>query len=115
MYNRSTNTVFNQFYGTSAIADVGMLTYMAINTRVVGSYVSQDRVDFPLGWATAPAGFPDNDPDNFQFYANGSRIESGSITGFYNGITGSTLIINPTLLEYGFDPQDNIVAIGKFS
>lgn len=115
MYNRPTNTVINTFSGTSTIQDVSMLTYMTLNTRIVGSYVANNRADFGLGWAQAPTGFPDNNSDNFQFYVNGSKIESGSIVGFYNGVTGSTLIIDPIALEYSLEFGDNIVSIGKYS
>ena len=110
-----TNIVVNQVLENINLQDVGVLSYLTLNKRVTGSYVSEDTADFGSGWVVAPVGYQEVNQTNFDFYSNGSKIESGSIIGFYNGGSGSTLMIDPQLLGYGFELTDTIVAIGKFN
>lgn len=110
-----TNIVVNQVSESVSFQDVNVLSYLVSNKRLTGSYVSENRVDFSSGWLVAPIGYQEVNETNFDFYCNGSKIESGSVVGFYNGGSGSTLIIDPQLLGYGFESNDMIVAIGKFS
>jgi hypothetical protein len=42
-------------------------------------------------------------------------VEPASIVSFTNYSNSSTLIIDPALLEYGFEATDVIIGVGKFA
>jgi hypothetical protein len=89
--------------------------YLLLNKQVQGSYVSLNTAVFS-GWATAPAGVPSNSSDNFTFFVNTTYIEKNAIVSFVdNGNGTSTLIIDPSVLGYGFETTDTIYGIGKFA
>ena len=106
----STNTLI-----TLGGVDTGTLQYLILNLQVVGSYVSATQVVFNKGWAVAPTSLPTNNIDNFTFFVNGQHIEKTAITTWQDTGNGtSTLIVNPSVLKFSFDPTDLIIAIGKF-
>lgn len=92
-----------------------IITYLTTNKTSVGSYVSDTTVTFPNGWLIAPAELPVTTANNFSFFVNGQYVEPSSIVSFTDGGSFSTLVINPSLLSYGFENTDVIVGIGKFS
>ena len=95
--------------------DTGTLQYLILNLQVVGSYVSATQIVFNKGWAVAPTSLPNNNIDNFTFFINGQHLEKTAITTWQdNGNLTSTLIVDPAILKYSFDPTDLIIAIGKF-
>ncbi len=95
--------------------DTGTLQYLILNMQIVGSYVSPTQAIFGKGWAVAPTSLPENNIDNFTFFVNGQHIEKTAITTWQDNANGtSTLIINPSVLKFSFDPTDLIIAIGKF-
>jgi hypothetical protein len=78
--------------------------------------VNSTTVTFPKSWATAPAGIPTNNIDNFSFFANGQFIEKTAVVSFVDNLNGtSTLVINPTVLGYSFESTDLILGVGKFN
>ena len=88
---------------------------MILNLQVVGSYVNSTQVLFNKGWAVAPTSLPTNNIDNFTFFVNGQHLEKTAITTWQDNTNGtSTLIVDPSVLKYSFDPTDLIIAIGKF-
>lgn len=92
-----------------------IITYLITNKTSVGTFVSNTTVNFPNGWLTAPTGVPATTANNFSFFVNGQYVEPSSIVSFTNGGASSTLVVNTTLLGYGFESSDVIVGIGKFS
>jgi hypothetical protein len=95
--------------------DTGTLQYLILNMQIVGSYVNPTEAIFGKGWAVAPTSLPENNIDNFTFFVNGQHIEKTAITTWRDNANGtSTLIINPSVLKFSFDPTDLIIAIGKF-
>jgi hypothetical protein len=95
--------------------DTGTLQYLLLSSQIVGSYVNATQAIFGKGWAVAPTSLPNNNIDNFTFFVNGQHIEKTAITTWQdNGNGTSTLIINPSVLKFSFDPTDLIIAIGKF-
>ena len=91
-----------------------MITYLNTNIQKLGTYVNPTTITFNSAWLTAPQGLPATTADNFSIFCNGALIEEAAIFQFFelNGIT--TLIINPSELGYSFDPNDEVIAIGKF-
>ena len=109
--NDSVNVTVNQ---TTTTVSNATLVYLNTNKQLTGTFVDSTTVTFPSGWLTAPSGLPATSVDNFTFFCNGQFIEKPNIVSFteFNGV--STLVINPSLLQYSFEYSDEIVAIGKF-
>jgi len=108
----STNvTVINQ-YGSSF--DTIVLTYLNTNKESVGTFINTTKFSFG-SWLAAPATLPATSIDNFVFSCNGQIIEKSSIVSFVEVSGGSELVINPSALGYSFEPDDVVIAIGKFA
>jgi len=97
--------------------DPATLAYLNTNVQKLGTFVNSTTVTFPSGWLTAPAGLPATSINNFSIFCNGALIEDLAIVSFtVNGTnTITTLVIDETELGYGFDSQDEVIAIGKFN
>jgi hypothetical protein len=109
----SADSINNVFI--SGISDA-TISYLFANKQVVGSFVNSTTVNFPKSWATAPAGIPTNNIDNFNFFANGQFIEKTAVVSFVDNLNGtSTLVIDPTVLGYSFESTDLILGVGKFN
>ena len=93
----------------------GVITYLNINIQKLGTVTNSTTVTFPSGWAMAPPNLPATSLDNFMFFVNGALVENAGIVSFNQNAGISTLIINPTELNYSLDVGDEIIAIGKFS
>lgn len=91
------------------------LIYLNTNKQITGNYINNTTINFNSGWLKAPDGIPSTSLDNFIFFCNGQFIEKNAIVSFNNNNNISTLIINPTILQYTFEETDEITAIGKFS
>jgi hypothetical protein len=91
------------------------IIYINTNKHVVGTYVSPTTATFPAGFLTAPINLPATSIDNFIFFCNGQFIEKTALVNFTQSGNVSTLVINPTTLQYGFEVSDEIIAIGKFA
>lgn len=91
------------------------LIYLNTNKQITGNYINNTTINFNSGWLEAPDGMPSTSLDNFIFFCNGQFIEKNAIVSFNNNNGVSTLIINPTILQYTFEETDEITAIGKFS
>jgi hypothetical protein len=95
--------------------DIETLIYLTANLQVIGSYVSRTVATFNKSWALAPSGLPQNNIDNFNFFINGQYLERNAIISWTDdGISTSTLEIDPSVLSFGFDTTDLILAVGKF-
>jgi hypothetical protein len=95
--------------------DIETLIYLTANLQVIGSYVSRTVATFNKSWALAPSGLPPNNIDNFNFFINGQYLERNAIISWTDdGISTSTLEIDPSVLSFGFDTTDLILAVGKF-
>jgi len=94
-----------------------VLTYINTNIQKLGTYVDPITVTFASGWLSAPSGLPATSLNNFSIFCNGALIENAAIVSFtVNGANNlTTLVIDPNELGYSFDPQDEVVAIGKFN
>ena len=95
--------------------DTTTLTYLNTNKQLTGTFIDNVTMTFSSGWLTAPANLPATSVDNFTFFCNGQFIEKTAIVSFTDNNGVSTLIINPTILQYTFEETDEITAIGKFS
>lgn len=100
---------------TISSVDVVILNYLNTNKQLIGTFVNNTTITFPSGWLTAPSGLPSTSIDNFSFFCNGQFIEKSSITNFTQSDGSSTLVIDPTILQYDFKNDDEVTAIGKFS
>ena len=96
--------------------DTTILLYLIANYQVIGTYVSANTATFARTWALAPTTLPANSIDNFNFFVNGQYIEKTAVISWtQDGIATSTLVIDPSVLTYGFDSSDLILAVGKFN
>jgi hypothetical protein len=93
----------------------GAITYINTNKELTGTVTNETTVTFASTWLTAPSGLPSTSVDNFTFFCNGQLIEKSAIVSFTQSISTSTLVINPTLLSYSLEVDDEIVGIGKFN
>lgn len=109
------NVVVNQITNNYVGFNPAVGDYLALNKQLTGTYLNSTTVVFPQGWAVPPSPLPANSVDNFTFFVNGMYIEPTSIVSFTDGVTVSTLVINPTLLGYSFESSDVILGIGKFN
>ena len=95
--------------------DVETLIYLTANLQVIGTFVNQTEATFNKAWAIAPSGLPVNNIDNFNFFINGQYLERNAIVSWTDdGLTTSTLVIDPAVLSFSFDSTDLILAVGKF-
>ena len=95
--------------------DVETLIYLTANLQVIGTFVNQTTATFNKAWAIAPSGLPVNNIDNFNFFINGQYLERNAIVSWTDdGLTTSTLVIDPAVLSFSFDSTDLILAVGKF-
>ena len=92
-----------------------VLIYLNTNIQKLGTFINSTTVNFNSGWLIAPMGLPPTSLNNFSIFINGQFVEQAAIVSFteLNGIT--TLIINPTQLGFSIDPNDEVIAIGKFN
>lgn len=90
------------------------LVYINSNSQRTGTVSSDTTATFDAGWLSAPSGLPNTSIDNFIFYVNGVLLERTAILSFTQSNSVSTLIINIAQLGYGFESDDEIIAIGKF-
>ena len=113
LINDSVNNIYNVSAGSVSPA---LLTYLNTNKQLQGTYISSTTITFSSTWLTAPSGLPATSIDNFNFFVNGAFIEKTSIVSFTtDGISLSTIVINPAILGYGFDSTDTVLGIGKFA
>ena len=91
------------------------MIYVNTNKQLTGTVINSTTVTFNSGWDTAPFPLPATSVNNFMFFANGMLIERSSIVSFTQSSNVSTLIINPTNLNYIFVLADEIIGIGKFT
>ena len=108
------NVVINNTYNYTG-TDPAIITYLANQKEVLGTYVSSTTVSFSKGWTTAPTGVPANNASNFTFFVNGQYVEPAAIVSFTDNGSSSTLIIDATQLGYSLDTTDTIVGVGKFN
>jgi len=99
----------------NANINAALAAYLANNQQLIGTYIDPVTVTFPKGWATAPEPMPANNASNFNFFVNGQYVEQSAIVSFTDNGNFSTLIINPTILQYSLEPSDLILGIGKFT
>jgi hypothetical protein len=95
--------------------DPAVLAYLNTNTQKPGTYVNPTTVTFNSGWLVAPNGLPPTSINNFSIFINGQLVEQAAIVSFTESGGVTTLVINPTELGFSLDPNDEIIAIGKFS
>jgi hypothetical protein len=113
LINDSVNNVYNVTINSGQV-DPAVLDYLNRNIQITGSYSNATTATFNRGWYTAPSPLTTT-ADNFSFFINGSFVDKPAIVSFTQAGSVSTLVIDPTKLEYSLDNGDYIVAIGKFT
>jgi hypothetical protein len=99
----------------NSIIDLPAVSYFNNQKTVLGTYINSTTAVFDKGFSVPPNGVPAPTVDNFNFYINGTLVERVGIVSFTNNVTTSTLVINPTVLEFSFETSDKIISIGKFN
>jgi hypothetical protein len=95
--------------------DPATLTYLNTNIQKLGTYVDSTTITFNSGWLLSTAGLPATSINNFNIFCNGALIELAAIVSFTENGNVTTLTIDISELGYGFDPTDEVIAIGKFN
>ena len=101
--------------GGGGTIDPATLAYLNTNVQNLGTFVNTTTITFASGWLVAPSSLPATSINNFSIFVNGQLIESAAITSFTESGNVTTLVININELGFGFDSNDEVVAIGKFS
>jgi hypothetical protein len=99
----------------SALPSSDISNYFEDHKTLVGNYVDETTVVFSKGFAIPPEGVPAPTTENFNFYINGTFLEKIAVVSFTDEVISSTLIIDPNILQYSFELNDKILAIGKFN
>jgi hypothetical protein len=92
-----------------------VLIYLNTNIQKLGTFINSTTVNFNSGWLIAPMGLPPTSLNNFSIFINGQFVEQAAIVSFTESGGVTTLVIDPTELGFSIDPQDEVIAIGKFS
>ena len=95
------------------VLDASYTNYLINNTSLIGTYVNTTTATFAKGWAIPPSPLPANSSSNFNIFINGVYIEPTAYS-FTNGLTFSSLVVNPAVLGYSLEASDLIIAVGKF-
>jgi hypothetical protein len=111
--NNISNSVTNNITVISNVPPE-TITYININKELTGNAINSTTATFPSGWIAAPSGLPNTSKENFTFFCNGQLIEKTAVVSFTESGGISTLVIDPVLLSYELEIDDEIVAIGKF-
>jgi len=98
--------------GTITLATIA---YLNTNVQQLGTFVNTTTVTFASGWLAAPTGLPATSINNFTIFVNGQLIEKTAIVSFTESGNITTLVINESELGFGFDSNDEVIAIGKFN
>ena len=92
------------------------VTYLGVSLTKYASTITSNTATFNASFLTAPAPLPATSVSNFTFFVNGQLVDSNSITSFVdNGGGTCTLTVNTTNLQYSFETDDQIIAVGKFA
>lgn len=90
------------------------INYINTNLQTQGTKINTDTAEFNKGFLPAPDGLPSTSVNDFKFFVNGALVEPQAIVSFTDNVSSSTLVIDESILGYGFDQDDVIIAIGKF-
>ena len=92
-------------------------TYLGTNVSKKAGEVTSNSAVFTNVFMLQPpqgSGLPPTSKYDFKFFVNGVFLPYEHITSFVQSGTDAVLVINPSSLEYDFDPDYEVVAIGKF-
>jgi hypothetical protein len=103
--------------GATQNSFINFLTLEYINTNIqkLGNYVDPFTITFNSGWLVAPLGLPPTSLNNFSIFINGQLVEEAAIVSFTESGGVTTLVIDENELGFSLDPNDEVVAIGKFN
>jgi hypothetical protein len=92
------------------------VTYLGVSLTKYASTITSNTATFNASFLTAPIPLPATSVSNFTFFVNGQLVDSNSITSFVDNGNGTcTLTVNTTNLQYSFESDDQIIAVGKFA
>jgi hypothetical protein len=101
---------------TTVGAGSDAVTYLGISLTKYASTITSNTATFNASFLSAPSPLPSTSVSNFTFFVNGQLVDSNSITSFVDNGNGTcTLTVNVTNLQYSFETDDQIIAVGKFA
>ena len=96
--------------------NTSVLTYLETSITKYASTITTNTAIFNASFLSAPSPLPSTSVSNFTFFVNGQLVDSNSITSFVDNGNGTcTLTVNVTNLQYSFETDDQIIAVGKFA
>jgi hypothetical protein len=101
--------------GGGGTIDPATLIYLNTNIQLQGTFVNTTTITFASGWLVSPSPLPSTSVNNFSIFVNGQLIELAAIVSFTESGGITTLVINESALGFGFNSQDEVIAIGKFN
>jgi hypothetical protein len=109
----------NQVTIVSSSVDYSVVSYLnTAETKKANapSTTSNTATFLNTSFKVAPvgSGLPATSVSDFKFFVNGVYVDATHITSFAEVGLNTVLTINAGTLGYGFDTQDDIVAVGKF-
>jgi hypothetical protein len=109
------SSINNVFAAPAGNIDPQVYAYLNTSIQENGTYIDPVTVTFPRAWLLAPTGLPVTSINDFSFFVNGAFIDQTSVVSWTtDGVSISTLVIDPVALQFSFGPTDLITAIGKF-
>jgi hypothetical protein len=96
--------------------DAAVLTYLNTNKTLYATTITSNTATINGTFLAAPSPLPATSAANFTFFVNGQLVDSNSVTSFIDNGNGTcTLTVNTTNLQYSFETDDQIIAVGKFA
>lgn len=109
--------VINNNITNNALVD-GVVIYLNTNKSIKADYSMGNRVSFfSASFLTTPSGssLPATSIVDFKFFTNGVYVPQEHLISFVASGSGLVLTVNTGSLGYGFDNQDEVIAVGKFA
>lgn len=109
--------VVNNSYTITTVGDA-IVNYLNTNKSLKADYATGNSAYFiSSSFLTAPisSSLPPTSIIDFRFFANGVYVPQEHLVSFEASGSGLLLTVNTGSLGYGFDSQDEIIAVGKFS
>jgi hypothetical protein len=109
---------YNMNVTTQQLVDIeaAVLAYLNTNKTKYATTITSNTATFTGTFNSAPSPLPATSVSNFTFFVNGQLVDANSVTSFVdNGGGTCTLTVNITNLQYSFETDDQIIAVGKFA
>ena len=109
--------VVNNNYTITTVGDA-IVNYLNTNKSLKANYATENTAYFiSASFLPTPvsSSLPETSVVDFKFFVNGIYVPQEHLTSFVTSGSGLLLTVDTGSLGYGFDNQDEIIGVGKFS